>query len=474
MSLYLGLDAGTTAAKAVVCDENGEIRASGSASYPLIPALSGGSEQDARDWTRGIAEAVRQALRETDASEIRALSLSTQGGTTVPLDAQGEPLRRAMTWMDTRAQEEERAFRGTFGAEEIYRVTGWESAACFDPGKLMWLRRHEPEHFSNAALFVTTLSYLNRFLTGQAVTDPTNAAMRSLYDFRAGVWRREYLDFLGLPPEKLPRIAPSGAYLGTLTAGAAQMLGLPRDVRVYNGAHDQYCASLGCGASRPGEVILSAGTTWVLFGVSEEPRYSASRIGVGRHVLPGLYGGIASLIGTGSSMEWLKSRFGFDLAAMDGIAAGRRRQADGLFFFPFLAGENFNRRKTGLSGGVYGLTLAHDEYDLARALMECAAFEVRAALPSFGAERLRMVGGAARSDLWVSLVADATGLPVCRPDASEACARGAAALAIAGERGEPLAVTVQRLQKEPRITLPASDYTEKAQRYEALLAKLGA
>ena len=117
MSLYLGLDAGTTAAKAVVCDENGELLASGSASYPLYPVLSGGSEQDARDWTRGIAEAVRQALRGTDASEIRALSLSTQGGTTVPLDAQGEPLRRAMTWMDARAQEEEREFRKTFCAE---------------------------------------------------------------------------------------------------------------------------------------------------------------------------------------------------------------------------------------------------------------------------------------------------------------------------------------------------------------------
>ncbi|MEA4824384.1 MAG: FGGY-family carbohydrate kinase [Clostridiaceae bacterium] len=471
-SLYLGLDAGTTAAKAIVCDADGNLLASGGVSYPLYPATGGVSEQDAQDWVRGIVTAVRQATRGIDTSRIQALSLSTQGGTTVPLDLKGEPLRRAMTWMDTRAREEERLFRETFGAEDIYRVTGWESAPCFDPAKLAWLRRHEPELIEKTAMVVTTLEYLNLFLTGSVITDPTNAAMRSLYDFRTGGWKDEYLEYLRLPKEKLPKLQPSGAFVGTLTQAAAELLGLCKAVKVYNGAHDQYCASLGCGATRPGELILSAGTTWVLFGVSEEPLYTASHIGVGRHVLPGLYGGIASLIGTGTSMEWLKNRFGLQFSSMDEEAAVRRERAEGLFFFPFLAGENFNRRGTGLSGGVYGLTLAHDAYDLARALMECTAFEVRAALPSFKADSLRMVGGAARSELWVQLVADAAGVPVYRPDATEACARGAALLAIAGDTGVPIRETAARAQRDVRITEPSSDYTEKAAAYEALLARL--
>ncbi|MGI6336180.1 MAG: xylulokinase [Eubacteriales bacterium] len=467
--LYLGLDVGTTAVKALICDAAGHIRGTGSAGYPLH---SDGvrSEQDARDWYTASARAVRQALTQVDAGEVCAMSLSTQGGTTVPLDASGEPLRYALTWMDARAAEEAAYVREAYGADAFYHTTGWDAAAFGDPCKLRWLQKHEPEVCRAARYWVTTPAYMNLKLTGNCAVDPTNAAMRLLYDFRAGTWDARLLEYAGVTDTQLPTLLPSGAYVGTLTREAADAFGLTGRVRVYNGIHDQYCASLGCGSREAGDVLLSAGTTWVLMAVTERPMYTASRVGVGRHALPGLYGAIASLVGSGASMEWLSQLTGLTPRELD-VGAAQRRSEPGLFFYPFLAGESFTHRGEGLLGGIEGLTLRHDRYDLARALMECVAFEVKLGLREFDAKRLVMVGGAARSEVWSGIVADVTGLTV-RKGSGDICALGAAMIAAAGEGGYCLRRAAEEMAGEGEVIRPQGSYAEKYDRYRLRLTNL--
>lgn len=144
--------------------------------------------------------------------------------------------------------------------ERLYRASGWQVGAGFDAAKLLWLRRNRPEVFEKAVGFDTTLETVNRYLTGKSVTDPTNAAIRILYNIRERRYDPEILSLLGLDAGRLPEVLPTGTVIGSLTDRAARELGLPGSVLVCNGAHDQYCASLGAGAIRAGDVLVATGT----------------------------------------------------------------------------------------------------------------------------------------------------------------------------------------------------------------------
>jgi sugar (pentulose or hexulose) kinase len=273
--IFLGIDVGTTGAKALAVDEAGRVLGRGYREYGLEFPQPGWVTQDAAAWWRACVEAVRAALTGADARQVAAIGLSTQGATMLPVDAGGRPLCPSLTWMDRRAQRESDELVAALGEEALYRKAGWPPAPWLDAPKIAWLRRNQPELFKSAALFVSTLEFMNFRLTGRWAIDPTNAAIRQLMDIRTGRWDEEILDFLGLDEARLPEILPSGACLGELTAQAAQLLGLPR-VKVYNGAHDQYCAAMGSGVHGPGELLLATGTTWVTLGVTGEPSENSS------------------------------------------------------------------------------------------------------------------------------------------------------------------------------------------------------
>lgn len=146
--------------------------------------------------------------------------------------------------------------------------------------------------------YLTTLEVLNRFLTGRIVVDPTNAAMRQLYNVEKNDWDEKLMEAGTITREELPEVKPTGAQIGTLTEEAAVRMGLKVGIPVFNGAHDQYCASIGGGVVSEGEMLLSAGTTWVLMGVGKKPLFTESHIAPGRHPVKGLYGAITSLVGS--------------------------------------------------------------------------------------------------------------------------------------------------------------------------------
>jgi xylulokinase len=134
----------------------------------------------------------------------------------------------------------------------------------------LWLKRHEPEVFSKAKHFYTTLESVTGFLCGNFVTDPTNIALTRLYDYKAGCYIPEALEFLGITEDMLPTVAPCGSVAGKLLKSTADKCGLPEGIPVYVGAHDQYCASIGSGVTEPGQLLIATGTAWVLFGVTND------------------------------------------------------------------------------------------------------------------------------------------------------------------------------------------------------------
>ncbi len=434
--IVIGLDIGTTGTKALAIDERGTILGRGYREYGLHAGAAGEVTQDAEDWWEAVVAAVRAAISGLDASSVTAMGLSTQGASMLAVDPNGRPLCPAITWMDRRAGREAVLLGERLGEESFYQKSGWALSATLDAAKILWLRRCRPEVFQQAASFVSTLEFVNFRLTGRAVIDPTNAAIRQLMDIRTGRWDGEILETLGITEDRLPSLLPAGEPVGTLTPSAADALGLSPSVRVYNGAHDQYCAALGSGAVHIGDMLLATGTTWVVLGVTEQPLYTLSHISPGVHPAGG-YGAMASLVSAGSSLKWFKNLIGSDFAQMDRGAEERMQSAAGLLVYPYLAGAGFPHGKPDARASIVGLELRHDRYDLARAFMEGVAFETRLALEEFSrhgltVSRLRMTGGAARSRVWSEIVGCVTGCEILRMREPETCCVGAALLASVG------------------------------------------
>ncbi len=479
--LYLGLDVGTTGAKAAVIDREGKVLSRGYREYELIFPGENRVEQNAEDWWRASKDAVAEALGKLpDPGEIGALSLSTQGATMLPVDRRGDPLRLALTWMDGRASREAKELSDSLGADAIYRKSGWRPGAELDAAKLLWLRRHEPRLFRDAAYFVSTLEFMNLRLTGRVAADPTNAAIRQIFDIGSGAYDPAILDAIGLGSDRLPEVLPVGAPLGTLLPEAAAAFGLSPHVRVYNGAHDQYCTSLGVGAVHEGDLLLATGTAWVVLGVTGKPLYTPSYLAPGIHPVPGLWGAIASLASAGSVLKWYKRVIGDDFAVMDREAGTRLDSSRGLFFFPYLAGAGFPHGMPELKGTLTGLDLRCDKYDVARALMEGVGFETALTLDEFRKagvpiRRMTMTGGASRSRFWCELLGYITGCEILISREADAAAAGAALIAAVSDGcfrdyGE----AAKRIETRP-LALPDSAlfayYAEKGRKYRALLPR---
>lgn len=477
--LVIGLDVGTTGTKAIVCDEKGKILGSGYKEYELICDRAGFVSQKAADWWDAAIYAVRHATENIDRSQIVAISLSTQGASMLAADKYGNALSEVITWMDNRAVAECEELDRTVGSETIYKKCGWRLTPAGDAAKIMWLRANMRDVFDSAACFPSTVEYMNFHLCGRYVTDPTNAAIRQLFNIETGEWDSEILAAVGIGADRLPEVMPIGACVGNLTAEAADALALSHYVKVYNGAHDQYCAALGCGAVNTGDMLLATGTTWVVLGVCDRLLYTKSHIAPGIHPAKGKFGAMASLVSAGSSLKWYKGIIDGNFAEMDAEAEKRAQSAKDLFFFPYLVGAGFPHNRPELHSSIFGLEVRHDKFDIARALMEGVAHETKLVLEEFSSQEmnigtLMMTGGASRSRVWSEIVGYITGCDIYRMNEPETCSVGAAMIAFSGAGVFADYTECGRaMVRSEKLELPDKSmfefYREKDARYRELL-----
>jgi len=436
----IGADMGTSGAKAILMNEQGRVLAQSSCPYGLHCPGEGMVEQDARDWWQALVKIVRDILPE-DPENVAALALSTQAGTTVPVDEKGQPLCHAITWMDARSLSQAEAFRRNQSDEIWYRDTGVVPSTSYSMAHTAWWRDEHPEIYKKAWKFLTTPDYLHYHLTGRAVIDPTNTSMTNWLDLSRSDWYDFGLAQSGLTRDRVAEMQPTGSLVGTLTEKAARELGLSCHVRVYNAMHDQYAAATGCGAVQPGDFMMSCGTAWVLLGAFPQMVRDESLLLVpGKHVLPDVYGAFYSISVGSASLDWLMRAWDMpksELGPVNEICAQRAETGESPLFYPYLQGSSAIDHSRSSRGVFAGLTLAHDKYDMLLAVMEGVAFEVRRAVEVFEkagcpVQRMQMLGGAAKSDLWARILASVTGRPVWRGGRIEAACAGAAIVAAAG------------------------------------------
>lgn len=434
----LGIDVGTTGTKTYLFSEDGVAVAHAYQGYALSNTQVGYSEQSADDWWTAIVKTVREVCDGRVApDDVAAISLSTQGGTLVPVDKDCKPLRPAIVWNDARATEERDAYLQQVGdADSMYQKTGWALSAGLLLLEICWLRNHEPELFAKTDYFLSVPDFVSMKMTGVAAVDLSNAGINQTTNVRHEAYDEELLRFAGVPEEKLPKLVHSGEVIGHLTEQAAKELGLTTNAVLVAGAHDQYAVALGAGAIRAGDLLIGSGTCWVVTSIGKEPDFSC---GLSQSVsaVEGLWGSLLSLSSGGLCLEWLRNNIAtcgdgtIDFRTLDAEAEKIGAAKDGLFFFPFSG--TYGDQKFFNKATFTGIDLSHNRFHLARAIMEGVAFSVTWMTESFktkpSKDGITLAGGASKSKLWSQIVADITGLPVKTPALADLACVGAAILA---------------------------------------------
>ncbi|MGI5172276.1 FGGY-family carbohydrate kinase [Treponema sp. OMZ 840] len=428
----LGIDIGTTGVKAMVFSPDGNCLGRSYAEYPTMRPSLHACEQSPNDWWNALVKTVRSACDvQGTASGIAALSLSTQGGTLVALDGFMEPIAPALVWSDTRCAAQRMQYERSFGKERMYRMSGWQAGNGLPAFQIKRLKDERPELFCKAAKFFSVADYVTMRLTGQALIDFSNAGINQLADIEREVYDADMLEWLGIGEKNLSTLVPSGQNVGRLKKDAARELGLPENVCVVSGAHDQYAAMSGAGIVREGTALIGTGTAWVICALSDKPRFETG-FAQSRSAAGSPWGFLASLSNGGICLSWLKENVlsGLSYKEIDSEAEARPCGSSGLCFYPQSA--------SGASSAVEfrGMHLGHDRFDMAQAVMEGVSVRLLQLFRSFsGAGDIREVvfsGGAANSRFWSRLTCNVLGCPLSVSSTPDLPALGAAVLAGAG------------------------------------------
>ena len=478
----LGIDVGTTGTKTILFSESGEAVAHAYRSYPLYNPALNHSEQEALDWWGAIVATVREVCCGVDKSAVTAISLSTQGGTVVPVDKDGNPLRRAIVWNDHRFASEREKYLSEIGAPEtLYEKCGWKLGTGLPMLAIRYLRDNEPDVFSAADKFLSVPDFVALKMTGRAAVDLSNAGINELCDINKKAYDKTLLSFAGVGEERLAEIVSSGEVIGHLTASAAEALGLTESTLLVAGAHDQYAVSLGAGAVNPGDILIGSGTCWVVTAMGQSLDFSS---GFAQSVaaVPGLYGTLRSLSTGGVCLEWLRKLLSvgkdelIDYGLINEKVAERTAAFDGLFFYPFSGVHPFKQ------GAFIGLDLSHDSFHMARAIMEGVVFEIVWMMEAFktkpSKDGLKLAGGATKSEVWCQMLADVSGLPVRIPALADLACVGAAIIAGVGAKTYASAEDgYTSFAVSERVIYPRPEMTERyaplLKKYKEIAAALG-
>jgi xylulokinase len=429
----VGVDLGTTSARATVVGPDGMVLARAEATYPLLTPRPGWVEQRPEDWWAAVHDVLKRSVAESPIP-IDAIGLTGQMHGSVFLDAHGDSIRPALTWNDQRTERQARDIATCVGPARLQHLTGNPSLTGFQAPKVLWLRDNEPDAYRRVAHVLLPKDYIRYRLTGEFATDVSDAAGTLFLDLRRRAWSDEVLDALDIPREWLPDVFESPERTADLTASAAAALGLPAGIPVAAGAGDNAAAAVGTGIVEPGLISSSIGTSGVLFAhVDDAATDPSGRVHAFCHAVPYRYALLAVTLAAGGSLQWWRNVTGLSYEELVGETIGTPAGAGGLLFLPYLTGERTPHMDPSARGAFVGLTIRHTRAHMTRAVMEGVAFSLRSgleAMRSLGVEptALRATGGGARIPFWRRLQADVLGLPIERVEIEDGASYGAALL----------------------------------------------
>jgi xylulokinase len=430
----IGLDAGTTSVKGLLVDADGTIVAAASAPLRLSTPRPGWAEQNPEDWWKAAVQ-VLNTLTVDRNLEVLAISVSGQMHSLVPLDEKGAVVRPAMLWCDQRTQHECDVLTEACGGEqEVIRTFGNPVLTGFTAPKLLWLRTNEPESFARMARFCLPKDYLVLQLTGKLSIEPSDASGTSLYRVRDGVWDDHILEVLGAQRSMLPELVGVGAVIGAVACAELPRL---KGVPVVTGGADNAAAAFGCGVEKPGDTVVSIGTSGTVLAVTADPSPDLTgRVHLFSHVTADCYYHMAVILSAAGALDWFRQRFTPDLSygRIEEMVGQSPIGSNGVSFLPYLNGERTPHRDPDARGVLYGMSSFNSQSDILRAVHEGVIFALREGAESIAEmgtpmTNVRVVGGGSRSHLWCQMLADNLGKQVWSPLVDEGAGYGSARLA---------------------------------------------
>ena len=430
---FLGIDLGTSGLRALLVDGGGRPIGSTERHYPVSHPHSGWSEQDPADWIAALDAAVAELRdRHPEFAALRAIGVAGHMHGATLLDGDDRVIRPCILWNDTRSHAQAAALDATPGVRDLLGNIVFPG---FTAPKLEWVREHEPENHARVARVLLPAAFLNLYLTGDHVSDMSDAAGTSWLDTGARDWSDALLAAGHMRRDQMPRLVEGSAPAGQLRSGLARAWGLSQPVVVAGGAGDNAAAACGIGAMREGQGFVSLGTSGVLLA-ARDGYHPAPETALHTfcHAVPGTWYQMGVMLSATDSLNWLAQITGArpaDLTAGLGddlLAPGPVR------FLPYLSGERTPHNDAVIRGAFTGLGSGTTRDDMVRAVLEGVAFGLRdshGALRETGArlDRMMAIGGGARSRYWLRVIATTLDVTLTLPaDGEFGAALGAARL----------------------------------------------
>lgn len=430
----LGIDLGTTNIKGIIMDENGCIITSASKAHTLIMPGPHMVEQDASLWwsySAGIMRSLTDAAGPAIVKNICGICVSSQTVSMLPIDKDGNVLRNAIIWMDSRSEQELSYILDTMGFDKFVATVGAQPDCAFLPSKLLWYKTHEPELFEKTDCVLQASSYINFKLTGQRTMDIDQAGKCQCLDINTLKWSKEIGDTIGIDLDQIlptPRLVHE--IIGEVTEAAALETGLCPGTPVAAGTSDSMASMYASGLCRLGEAGESSGTSSLVFighDSTSDPTLPVVAKPCSIEGMPYVFD--APITTSGAAIKWYLDTLGAADHAyakehhmnvydyINTLALESDPGSNGLLFFPYLLGERAPLWNSHAKGMFIGLSLETQRKDMVRSVFEGTAFALRHVMDTIRnagatASCLRITGGGSKSKTWCQIKASMLHMPV--------------------------------------------------------------
>jgi gluconokinase len=446
-TLVIGLDIGTSGARAVLYNASGAELASEHVEYPLETPRPGWAEQDPdRVWTAATNALAAVARQVPAGKSVAAIGLSTIFHSLVVADRDGKAITPSIIWADLRARRQVEQLRARLDPMAVYRRTGCPLHPMYLPGKILWLREQQPDVFGGAAWFGSIKDEIVARLTGQRVVDRSVATASGLYNFVTSSWDEEILRAIGTSVEQLPRVVEPTDLAGTLLPDVARAVGLAAETPVIAGAGDGVLSTLGTGSVAPGQMTVMIGTSGAARVAVDRPVVDDQARTWCYYLAKDRWIAGAAINNGGLALQWVRENLVPGPAAPDGefdfetlvtIAQQAPVGSGGLIFLPFISGERAPYWNANARGILFGLATHLGPPHVARSVFEGVCYRMRSIVDALDevagpTTEIRATGGFTRSEVWRQMLADVLNRPMLQTDAAQASAFGAAGLALIG------------------------------------------
>ena len=452
----VGIDIGTTGSKVAIFDLNGKILSSGYREYTCIYPKPNWVEKDLKMMIKFTSKASKECIEKSniDLSSILAISLSAQRSCTIFMNKSRDEITPMISWQDGRTTSEVETIKNIVGKDKYYELTGLPLGTTWVLPKILWLKKNEPEKWKEVYKIIQLHDYfLEKLGADEFFVDIPDAAFFGLWNTDKLCWNEDLMSLFELKSSLFSNPMPSGTLVGKLSREASNIFGFKEGTPLCIGAGDQNSAVIGAGIIKEGNLSISIGTGGIAITFLNKQFRDPNKMNmITNHAITGKWQMEGLQNGAAGVFRWFRDEIALFnnkitgdnsvtniYKILDDLIKKTPAGAKGLLLLPYLAGSAAPRWNSNARGTLIGLTFAHDKACLARCFMEGITLEMKDIINSMLKSGIkitnaRLIGGAAKSDIWNQIQSDMYKMSVSTLKVSDAAILGAAILAGFGSK----------------------------------------